>query len=124
MEIIGKCIAILDAEKFVSKKNGNEYVRHSFVIETQGSYPKKICFSVMGDDKWGKFAIVVGNSYSVSFDIESREWNGRWFTECGAWKVVSVEEQKPQAQANVQAQKPIEPEPIQPTNSSQSDMPF
>lgn len=91
MEISGKVIKVLPSMRFVSKKNGSEYVKHFFVLETGGQYPKKVCFSVLGDEKWEKYDIQVGGSYSVSFDIDSREWNGKWFNECVVWKVVSID---------------------------------
>ena len=99
MEISGTVIKILGTQKFVSQKNGNEYVKNTFVIETQGNYPKKIAFSVMGDDKFSVMNIVVGGTYTVSFDVESREWQGRWFTEASAWKAVRIDGEQGQQQA-------------------------
>lgn len=103
MEISGKIIKVLDTQRFVSQRNGNEYVKNTFVVETQGNYPKRVAFSVMGEDKFTQMGIVVGGTYNVSFDVESREWQGKWFTECQAWRVqridgdaVQGEQQKPQ----------------------------
>lgn len=93
MDIQGKVIAVLDEQRFVSKSTGNESVKYGFVIETAGDYPKKIAFSVWGSQSWSQMGIVVGGLYGVSFDIESREWNGRWFTEAKAWKVVRADGQ-------------------------------
>lgn len=94
MELQGKVIAVLEPQKFVSKKNGNEYVKNFFVIETGGQYPKKIAFSVMGDERWNRMNITMDGTYNVSFDIESHEWNGRWFTECGAWQAIRIDSQQ------------------------------
>lgn len=90
MEISGKCIKILDAQRFSSKKDGSTIVKNGFVLETQGQYPKKVAFGVMGEERFANFHLVVGESFNVSFDVESREWQGRWFTECVAWRVVSL----------------------------------
>ena len=87
MEILVKVTNILEPLRFKSQKNGNEYTKHTFVCETGGQYPKKIAFSVMGDDRFRQMNIVVGNTYTVFFDVESREWNGKWFTEASCWKV-------------------------------------
>lgn len=105
MEISGKIVKVLDTQRFVSQRNGNEYVKNTFVIETQGNYPKRVAFSVMGEDKFSGMNIVVGGTYTVSFDVESREWQGRWFTEASAWKAVRIdgeqgEQQAPQANAS------------------------
>lgn len=113
MEIQGKVIAILEPQRFVSQKNGNEYVTTVFVIETQGQYPKKVAMKVMGEDKFKQMGIVVDGTYTVSFDIESREWNGKWFTEASAWKAVridgaQVQQQAPRANTS-QAQAPASP---------------
>lgn len=134
MEIQGNVIKILDTQKFVSKKDGNEYVKNAFVVETVGQYPKRVCFTVMGADKWGVMSIVEGKSYSVSFDVESREWQGKWFTDCMAWKAVSLENNNggsaPMQQAQTQQAQPMQPMQPQPqpqnSNDSEqsSDLPF
>lgn len=91
MEIQGTVIAILEPQRFVSSKNGNEYVTTVFVIETQGQYPKKVAFKVMGEDKFKQMGIVMGGIYNVSFDVESREWQGKYYTECQAWRTQRVD---------------------------------
>jgi hypothetical protein len=107
MEIQGRVIAILEPQRFVSQKNGNEYVTTVFVIETPGQYPKKVAMKVMGEDKFKQMGIVMGGTYNVSFDVESREWQGKWFTECRAWRTQRVDgtqEQTQQAATQPQVQ--------------------
>ncbi len=87
MEISGKLIELLP-EQTGQGKNGNEWRKKSFVIETlDEQYPKKVCIDAWGDraDSLNSFAI--GSELSVSFDIESREYNGRWYTNVKAWKI-------------------------------------
>lgn len=91
LEITGKVIKILEPQRFTSKKDGSEIVKNFFVIETQGQYPKTLCFSVMGQERWDKMGIKVGGNFSVSFDPESREWNGKYFTDLSAWKAVNLD---------------------------------
>ena len=88
MEISGRIIKILEPQTFVSQKTNQSYTKHTFVLETQGQYPKKIAFSVMTDERFQAMQIRVGATYNVSFDVESREWKGRFYTECTAWKVM------------------------------------
>lgn len=118
MEITVKVIAILDAQKFTSQRTGNEYIKNTFVGETQGQYPKKIAFSVMGEDKFKQMNIVVGGNYNVSFDVESREWQQKWFTEASAWKAVCLDGQQqapaPQPQTAAHAAKPAPAPATQP----------
>ena len=91
LEITGKVIKILEPQRFTSKKDGSEIVKNFFVIETQGQYPKTICFSVIGEEKFKQMSLVVGNVYNVSFDAESREWNSKFFTDLSAWKAVNLD---------------------------------
>ena len=98
MEISVKIIKILDAQSFNSK-NGETTIKNTFIGETQGQYHKNIAFSVLGEDKFKQMGVVVGGQYNVSFDVESREWQNKWFTECKAWKAVRVDGvQQPAAQ--------------------------
>ena len=92
MELVGKCIQVLDEQVYQSKRvGGGSVVKNGFVIDTGGQYAKRVCFVVFGREKFVGMGIEVGKNYGVSFDVESREWQGRWFTECLAWKVVCVD---------------------------------
>lgn len=91
MEIQVKIVNVLPVQTFTSSKTGNSYAKYTFVGETAGQYPKKIAFTVMGEDKFNQMCIVVGGTYNVSFDVESREWQGKWFTEASAWKAVRID---------------------------------
>lgn len=127
MEIQGKVIAILEPQRFVSSKNGNEYVTTVFVIETPGQYPKKVAMKVMGEDKFKQMGIVMGGTYNVSFDVESREWQGKWFTECQAWRTQRVDGTQEQTQQPSPAPTPAPAQaPVAEKSSSEAkdDMPF
>lgn len=104
MEITGKVIKILEQTSYVSPKNGNTYVTIMFVVETGGQYPKRIAFKVFGEEKFRQLCISVGGSYSFSFDIDSREWKGKWFTECLVWKAVSMDDVQQQQSSQPQQQ--------------------
>lgn len=86
MEVTGKIIAVLPEQGGVSKA-GNEWKKQEYVLETQEQYPKKVCFQIFGADKIAQSAIQVGETLTVSFDIDSREYQGRWFTNINAWRV-------------------------------------
>lgn len=126
MEITIKVIKILDSLSGVSQKTGNAWEKHSFVGETEGEFSKAVCFSVMGKDRWEKMAIKVGMKYNVSFDVESREWQGKYFTELSAWKAVCLEQgaQQPQAQMAHQAQSPVSEAPAAQQQDDDSQLPF
>ena len=86
MEITGKIIAVLPERGGIAK-SGNEWKTQEYVIETHEQYPKKVCFNVFGADKIAQFNIQVGDEMTVSFDINAREYNGRWYNDIRAWKV-------------------------------------
>jgi hypothetical protein len=84
MEINGKIIELLPEKSGQSAKG--PWRKQEYILETEGQYPKKICFMVWSD-KIDEFAIKEGESLVVSIDIESREYNGRWYTDVKAWQV-------------------------------------
>ena len=84
MEINGKIIELLP-EKSGQSANGI-WRKQEYILETSSQYPKKVCFMAWGD-KIDQFAIKQGESLVVSIDLESREYNGRWYTDVKAWKV-------------------------------------
>ena len=84
MDIKGRVIQLL-ALQTGEGKNGT-WKKQDFVIETDGQYPKKVCISAWGD-KINESALQIGNEVNISFDVESREYNGRWYTDLKAWKI-------------------------------------
>ena len=84
MEVSGKIIEILTVKSGQSA-NG-EWRKQEYVLETEAQYPKKVCFMAWGD-KIDQFNIQQGETIEVSIDLESREYNGRWYTDVKAWKV-------------------------------------
>ena len=90
MELSGKVIAVLEPRGGVSK-TGNSWKVQEYVIETHDQYPRKMCFDVFGEDKINQFNIQIGEELTVHFDIDAREWQGRWFNSVRAWKVDRVQ---------------------------------
>ena len=83
LEIKGKIIEVLPEK---SGQSANGEWRKQEELETDANYPKKICFMAWGD-KIREFDLKQGESVEVSVDLESREYNGRWYTDVKAWKV-------------------------------------
>ena len=84
MEVSGKIIAVLPMASGEGK-NGT-WRSQDYVLETADQYPKKVCFNLFGD-KIDQFPMAIDDVVNVSFDIDSKEYNGRWFTNIRAWKV-------------------------------------
>ena len=86
MEITGKLIQKLPVQSGVST-SGNNWSKAEFVIETVEQYPKKVCANLWGDRAKALDQFQIGSLITVSFDLESREYNGRWYTDVKAWRV-------------------------------------
>lgn len=84
MEIEGKIIQVNPLQTGEGK-NGT-WKKQEFIIETQSQYPKKVCITAWGD-RIDQFGLQQNVDVKVSIDIESREYNGRWYTDVRAWKV-------------------------------------
>ena len=87
MEILGKIIQVLPEQSGVSKTSGKEWKLQAYVLETQEQYPRKVHFEVFGEDRIKANPCQLDDVVTVSFDIESREFNGRWYTSIRAWKI-------------------------------------
>jgi len=97
MDISGKIIAVLPERGGVSQRTGTEWKVASYVLETMEQYPKKCCFEVFGSDKIQLMNIQVGQTLTVSMDIDAHEYQGRWFNTIRAWKVVPYDPNAPVA---------------------------
>jgi len=85
MQFSAKLIQLLPLQSGTGK-NG-QWKKQDIIVETEGSsYPKKICVSIWGD-KIDAGQLQPGNQLKIDFDIESREYNGRWYTDVKAWKI-------------------------------------
>jgi len=84
MELTGTVIALLP-EVTGQGKNGT-WRKQEFILEIPSQYPKKVCIALWGD-KIDQAGLQVNDSVTASIDVESREYNSRWYTEVKAWKV-------------------------------------
>ena len=138
MEVVGKIIQVLPAQEGVGR-NGNPWRLQGYVLETFDQYPRKVHFEVFGEDRIKNNPCDIDQVVTVSFDIESREFNGRWYTSIRAWKIqqgdmtqVNAAQSAPVAAAPSQAAPvaaPIETAPnVDPFDASAgdgtSDLPF
>lgn len=124
MNIEGKVKQVLDVQTGQGK-NG-EWKKQSFIIETAGQYPKEVCITIWSDAVANSASIlVVGNQINVSFDLESREFNGRWYTDVKAWKINQVGAVSQQQQApNTGSQQPAPQVNFNSSNEKEDDLPF
>ena len=87
MEIRGTLIEKLP--QFKGSGARGEWVKQEFILETrESSYPRKVCMSVFGEEKVRELeGFSEGDTLKASVNIESREYNGRWYTEVRAWRL-------------------------------------
>ena len=88
MELTGKIIIVQPERSGVSQRTGTEWKVQEYVLETiNEQFPRKMVFEVFGADRIANFNIKAGDVMTVSFDIDAREYNGRWYNQIRAWKV-------------------------------------
>ena len=84
MEITGKLIQILEPQKGNSAKG--EWKKQDFIIETDEQYPKKVCIANW-NDKVDLTNLKIGTELTLSINLESREFNGKWYTDVKVWRM-------------------------------------
>ncbi len=129
LEVEGKIVRKLNVQSGVSQR-GN-WSKQEFILEYQeGSYPSQACFSVWGEDKVKDLdRFKIGDTAKVSFNISSREYNGRWYTDLRAWRIETVSTQDQPAAATVQtpaqpAQSPAAAGSVPAEDNQEDDLPF
>ncbi|GAA4319940.1 DUF3127 domain-containing protein [Compostibacter hankyongensis] len=89
LEITGKLIQKLPVQTGEGK-NG-PWSKGGFVLETSGDrFPKKVCCVTWGDTISQVNAFNEGANLKASIDVESREYNGRWYTDVRAWRIEAL----------------------------------
>ncbi|MFM7016699.1 MAG: DUF3127 domain-containing protein [Bacteroidota bacterium] len=80
----------VQSEQSGEGKNGR-WVKQTFIGETMDQYPKKIAFTAFGEQVINQLkSIAVGSTVKVNFRVESREYNGRWYTDVRAFGISSM----------------------------------
>ena len=106
MEITGILVKQVAVREGVSQRNGQPWKIAEYLLEIPGQYPRHICFRV-SDGQVGRIArfdSLVGKTVTVSFDIDAREYEGRWFNEINAWGILEYINQTQRAANMVAAQ--------------------
>ncbi len=85
LDITGKLVSKLPQQSGQGK-NGT-WIKQDFIIETLDQFPKKVCISLWGDKAKELDSIAIGETLKLDINIESREFNGKWYTDVKAWKM-------------------------------------
>jgi hypothetical protein len=120
MEITGKIINILP-EETGQGKNG-PWKKQNFILETQEQFPKKVCIMNWGD-KVDLKSNGINTVVTVSINIESREFNGKWYTDVKVWRMIKADSAK--ISSKTPEYIPPEAEPsLEPEEGPVNDLPF
>ncbi len=84
MQLTAKLVQLLPLQTGTGK-NG-QWKKQDIIVETEGQFPKKVCISIWGD-KINESQLKLNTQLNISFDVESREYNGKWYTDVKAWKI-------------------------------------
>lgn len=132
MELTGKVI-LAQPEATGMTGAGKQWRRRTYVLEflpENNQYERHMAFDVW-NDKIDSFQLVEGNSYTISFDVDLRKWQGKSYNNFTAWKVVEAQEQADAAPAYeapvvppVNEDNPPLPETPLPTSNSNEELPF
>ena len=114
LQVKGKLIQKLPIESGEGK-NG-KWEKQQFVIETDEQFPKKICIMLWGDKVSMLEKVTEGDVVTVSINIESREYNSRWYTDIKAWRIEKGEDEGSSA--------PMPVEPPSDLGLPDDDLPF
>lgn len=111
--LTGKVFQISQTETGISR-SGKEWSRQDFVIDTDEKYTKKVCFSLFNDNCDLLSDVSEGDKVDITFGMESKEFNGRWFTNLTAFGVSLLEQNSDDSQSHEEY-----PEP-----DDEKDLPF
>lgn len=98
MELEGKVILDLGMTSGTSKA-GNAWKKREIIVETFGTYPRKVKMTLFGD-RADNIKAELGNSYVFSIDVESREYMGRWYTDVSVYGSRDLASNPPVAPTN------------------------
>lgn len=88
MDLTGKIIAIMEARSGVSARTGNPWMMQDYVLEVPGQFPRRMVFNIFGEERIKQFALQAGEEVTVQFDIDAREYNGRWYNDIRAYNII------------------------------------
>lgn len=119
MKITAKLTQLLPLQTGMGK-NG-QWRKQDIIVETDSQYSKKICMSIWGD-KINENQLVIGTVLDISFELESREFNNKWYTDVKAWKIETSNTIVPVTENN----EAVNTEPFleETENDEDNDLPF
>lgn len=122
MEFEGVVFKVLPTVKGTSARG--EWTKQEVIFDMPGEFNRKACVSFWGDKAADAAAFAPGTAMIVSINVESREYNGRWFTELRAWKAVPKSAAQPAGAPAMPDFPPLATEDSGYANDPADDIPF
>lgn len=100
---------------------GNPWQKQTIICETLATYPKKVALTVFNSTVDTMNQIPDGSVVEVMISVESREYNGKWYTDIFVQNAVLKAQAQPQAQPvqqPIQYQQPVQ-QPAQQVSQAQ-----
>jgi hypothetical protein len=125
MEITGRIIQKLGLQEGTSAKGG--WKKQDFIVETSEKFPKKVCVSAWTEKVDDLNRYNINDEVKLSVNLESREYNGKWYTDVRFWKIeaasAAANGNPPEANRTSQAP-PVFEDMGSSNNDSNDDLPF
>ena len=111
MDLTGRIIAVMQPRSGVSQRTGNQWMTQEYVLEVPGQYPRRMVFNLFGEDRIKQFNIQNGEDITIQFDIDAREYQGRWFNDIRAYNVIRGQQPVAAAPVGAPGASPFLPQP-------------
>ena len=119
MEQTGKIIAVMEPKSGKSSKTGNPWMIQEYVLEIPGQYPRRCMFSIYGEERIKQMNVQMGEDLTIQFDIDARQYNGRWYNDIKVYNVI----RNPQNSQQIGQDTPFPPF-VEPAEGDNDVLPF
>ena len=89
LEVTGKLKKFLEPQTGEKKDGSGNWIKQSFLVETDSQYNNLYCFEVFGDEKVQNLTKYQkeGDNVTVEFNVNTNEYKGNYYTTLAAWKI-------------------------------------
>jgi len=128
LEITGRLMRVLDMRTGMGRMG--EWKNQDFILELPGQYPRQVCISLWGEKIEALKNFNIGDQIKAYIDLESREFNEKWYTSVKAWQLEKGEGAGFPAPTSAPASNlpdippPASPADIPPAEEEMDDLPF
>ena len=131
MEFEGTVFRIMPPTSGQSARGAWQRQEVIFDVKSQSQYPRKVCVTFFNKPE-EVARLAMNTEYTVSIDIESREYNGKWYTDIRAWRIAPKTQTPPTPAGGVNPpaySAPVAPMPTEEpayarTSQDVDDLPF